>query len=949
MFRRRRAWPEVIDVEGTVPPGQGPVVMVIERIGSFTTDMAGGVNAVLEPAGIPLQVHLWGKETGRPPASLVRTLDHPRSRGVVIAPLVRGDAQDQLERLLSDRPDLPRVHVCCQGSQGARVQGDNPMGMRLIAHHLVQERGARRVLLVRGVPTHPDSLEREEAIRTELARLGVPVSDDRVVTGAFDREPAQQAVWEALQREPDIDAIVAFNDRSALGAIDAATVLGRQVPEDLLVTGFDDEDFAAFSQPSLTTVSQNLHAMGMTAGRLLLREIAGETPEDARVPVLLQKRRSTGNAATPPLDMSPRLWEQVAALDLLYTLSRRFMACQTVEEIADRLSAELPMLGVTRTFLVLRTEDPGPARGTLAMSYYDGEHHDVSREEPFDLAGYLPRDLRHHLRHGSLIVQPLGIGNTEIGYLLLDQPLHQMSRTGEVLRMDLSRTIDTIRRTARLAERTLELEQRTRQLEVEVASRTEAHLALAHQATHDLLTGLPNRALFLTSADQALAKGHSRATVMFVDLDRFKDVNDTLGHEVGDEVLCNTAGRLAAFADERGGVCRLGADEFGLFITDVADLQTSMALAQSLLRTLRQQFQLAGLTLEIDASVGVACAPQHGTDTASLLRMADAAMHVAKVARCGAALYEPDRHQQNPHRLTLFTDLRQALSRGELVAHYQPVIDIATGRVHGVEALARWNHPERGMIPPSGFLDFAEQTGLIHPLTTSVLDQALADCRRWLDAGIPLVVAVNLSTRRLIDTGLPDEAAEMLARHRVPPSCLVFEVTETAAMVDPDRALSVLHELRRLGVGLSIDDFGTGYASLAYLSRLPVTALKIDRSFLQTMETDPANLTIIRSTLDLANGLGLEVIAEGVETRSAYRALAALGCQQAQGYWLARPGPATAIPDVIAALHQRLADENQPPAPTHPAVARPRTLDQHIPTPREELPERQGAEPVRGV
>jgi diguanylate cyclase (GGDEF)-like protein len=670
-----------------------------------------------------------------------------------------------------------------------------------------------------------------------------------------------------------------------------------------VVTGFDDEDFAAFSLPSLTTVSQNLHEQGVMAGELLLRLLAGDDPGEVRVPVRLMVRGSTGcPPAVEAASESPRevlLWGQVAALDAVLATNRRFLSCGTEEEIVEQLALSMPLLGITRGFLVLRTDEPGPARGLLTMAYYDGRAQKVAPQEPFDLAHQLPEHLRSHLRRGTLVVQPLAVGDTEIGYLVLDQVLSRGSCIGEALRMDLSRTIDTIRSTARLSER-------TRQLESEATSRLAAQQALAYRVDHDSLTGLATRTAFLAHAEPAVADCALGAAMMVVDLDRFKDVNDTLGHDVGDALLIEVARRLSALVASRGSVCRLGGDEFAVLLAGVGTPDRALAIAVEVVVALRDHFRLDGLTLEIDGSVGVAFAPQHAGDAATLLRMADLAMYSAKSEHSGVALYDPSRHADIPRRLAVFGELRRALTDHELVLHYQPVMDMATGQVSGVEALVRWQHPARGLLTPSEFLDVAEQTGLIHLLTTYVLDQALRDCRRWLDQGLSLVVAVNLSTRRLMDYELPGEVAQLLAQHGVPASLLVLEVTETAAMADPARALSVLYQLRRLGVHLSVDDFGTGHASLAYLSRLPVTALKIDRSFVLSMESDSANMTIVRSTLDLARNLGLQVIAEGVETGSAYRALASFGCDQAQGFWLATPGPANDIPRVITDLQQRL-------------------------------------------
>ncbi|MFZ0159175.1 MAG: substrate-binding domain-containing protein, partial [Kineosporiaceae bacterium] len=481
--------------------GRGPVVMVIEQASSFQTQLAAGLSSVLEPLGIPLLLHLWGHSGARPPASLVRVLQDGDPRAAVITPLTNSHSDRRLERLLAHCPSLPLLHLGTVGP-GCSVRADNAMGMQLVARHLVRDCHARRVLVVRGIDHHPDSREREVAVRAELARLGVPITEQQLVSGQFDRETAHRVVRDALEGDPEIDAIVALNDRSALGAMDAVTMRGRRVPADVVVTGFDDEDFAAFSLPSLTTVSQNLHEQGVMAGELLLRLLAGDDPGEVRVPVRLMVRGSTGcPPAVEAASEFPRedlLWGQVAALDAVLATNRRFLSCSTEEEIVEQLALSMPLLGITRGFLVLRTEEPGPARGLLTMAYYDGRHQQIAPHEPFDVAHQLPEHLRSHLHHGTLVVQPLAVGDTEIGYLVLDQVLGRGSCIGEALRMDLSRTIDTIRSTARLSER-------TRQLESEAASRLAAQRALAYRVDHDSLTGLATRTAFLAHAEPAVA------------------------------------------------------------------------------------------------------------------------------------------------------------------------------------------------------------------------------------------------------------------------------------------------------------------------------------------------------------------------------------------------------------------------------------------------------------
>jgi diguanylate cyclase (GGDEF)-like protein len=442
-------------------------------------------------------------------------------------------------------------------------------------------------------------------------------------------------------------------------------------------------------------------------------------------------------------------------------------------------------------------------------------------------------------------------------------------------------------------------------------------------AQHDKLTGLPNRALFaectaraVTAADQT----GTGAAVLLIDLDRFKQVNDALGHHTGDELLRAVGARLRDGLSDDNTVARLSGDEFAVLLPVVTDASVIARVAAELLADLRTPVVVGDLALEIDASVGVAVFPEHGETAGTLLQRADVALYQAKVHHDGVVVYRPALDVHTPARLALFGELRRAIDEGQLLLHYQPKVDLTHARVTGVEALVRWAHPEHGLLPPAKFVPLAEQTGLIRPLTLRVLELALQDCRTWREAGIELSVAVNLSARSLLDGELPQTVRALLARHDVPAEALELEITETTAMIDPGRALEVLAELRALGVRLSVDDYGTGHSSLSYLHQLPVDTLKIDKSFVQTMDTNPHEATIVRSTIDLARNLGLRVVAEGVETEAAWRQLSSLGCDAAQGYWLARPGAAGDVPQTVDLLEQRLFPRSAG-RPVHPSAA----------------------------
>ncbi len=431
---------------------------------------------------------------------------------------------------------------------------------------------------------------------------------------------------------------------------------------------------------------------------------------------------------------------------------------------------------------------------------------------------------------------------------------------------------------------------------------------LEHQALHDSLTGLPNRLLFRDRVEQALLAARRDGdgfAVLLIDLDRFKEINDTLGHQSGDRMLEEVGRRLRETARESDTVARLGGDEFAVLGRQIDSPDAAFLLAERVQEAISQPLAHDGILLDVAASIGITLFPEHGEDVDSLLRRADVAMYLSKESHSGAELYAVERDNYSPSRLRLVGELRRALEQGELVLHFQPQAELASGRIAKVEALVRWQHPERGLLPPSDFVPLAEHTGLIRQLTVYVLDQALAQCAAWRREGREIAVAVNVTGRDLLDLRLPDEVAELLAKHEVPASQLELEIAENTILTDPVRARSVLTRLSVLGVTLAIDDFGSGNSSLGYLKRLPVDVLKIDRSFVTNMTDDADDATIVRSTIDLGHNLGLRVVAEGVETEETRLRLAALGCDTIQGYLIGRPALADAFgldEDVAAAV-----------------------------------------------
>ena len=414
---------------------------------------------------------------------------------------------------------------------------------------------------------------------------------------------------------------------------------------------------------------------------------------------------------------------------------------------------------------------------------------------------------------------------------------------------------------------------------------------LTHDSLHDTLTGLANRQCFQNRLRTALAAANPGAAVMLTDLDRFKEINDTLGHHHGDLLIREIAARIAETAPAIATVARLGGDEFALLVPGL-DETAAVDLARRIREAIKEPCTLDGVSVEVDASIGIAVSPDHGTDDSVLLKRADMAMYAAKSAHTSVELYDRERDEYSPRRLALASRLRSAIENGEMVLYYQPQLNAVTNKIDGAEALIRWQHPEYGLVPPMEFVPIAEQSGAIGDLTLWVLDTAIGQLSKWRADGLDIGVAVNVSMRNLMDSAIAERITELMAIHRLPAGSVTLEITESHLMSDPGRTLPLLHRLADHGVRLSVDDFGTGYSSLSYLNDLPVHEVKIDKSFLRAEgDNTHSNDAIVRAIVSMSHHLGLETVAEGVEDGGAERALAALGCTRLQGFHIARPMP----------------------------------------------------------
>jgi diguanylate cyclase (GGDEF)-like protein/PAS domain S-box-containing protein len=420
-------------------------------------------------------------------------------------------------------------------------------------------------------------------------------------------------------------------------------------------------------------------------------------------------------------------------------------------------------------------------------------------------------------------------------------------------------------------------------------------LLLRHQAMHDVLTDLPNRILLFERLEKALETARAEKTLvalLLMDLDRFKEVNDTFGHHFGDVLLKQVAQRLRNQLQPNDTVARIGGDEFAIVLTAPADMTVVAHAARRILDTLQQPFVVEAQVLEVGASIGIAVYPTHGTDARTLLRLADVAMYAAKEANAGYSFHDQTLESRTPDQLSLIVEMRSAIERDEFELYYQPKLHLRSGLMTRAEVLLRWNHPSRGRLLPASFVPIAERTGLIKPMTDWILDRTLRQCREWHDSGAPVHVAVNISAKSLQEQTLPAKIQAALEKWRIDPRFLKIEITESSIMADPAHALAIMSMLQSMGLRLSIDDFGTGYSSLTSLRQLPTDEIKIDKSFVIGMSESDADAAIVRTVVDLAHNLGKQVCAEGVEDEATWNRLSKMGCDLAQGFWICRPLPA---------------------------------------------------------
>lgn len=586
-------------------------------------------------------------------------------------------------------------------------------------------------------------------------------------------------------------------------------------------------------------------------------------------------------------------------LRLLNAFSARLQGCQGIEEIAQETSTLLLSVA-TPPKIAIYVLDPGATRLRLVKSHgFTDDMNAAGQNLPLkgSLSGLalaenrlitiddLASDRRPEPRVGELLVAagitsgvviPMFDRGSALGTINL---LYNGPHPFGLAELD---TLASIGNTTALA----------------IANARHIH-DLEQQATHDALTGLANRSV-LHREFRRHVRDRQPAALLLLDLDRFKEINDTLGHQVGDKLLSQIGPRLhSAIGTREPVISRLGGDEFAVLLPTVGDADDAVQTGHDLVAALRRPFTVDAATLQIDASIGIALHPAHGTDSHELLRSADVAMYRAKHSGAGVSLYQPALDTNTPERLALMADFRRALERDELLLHFQPKLDLAGNRIVGFEALVRWQHPRLGLLYPEHFLPMVELSDAIDGLTRKVIVLALEQQRRWRAAGSDYAVAINLSARNLLDERCATFIQQTVEHYRTEPGRVELEITETSLMRDPEGAATLLHRMATLGVHISVDDFGTGYSSLAYLRRLPIDMLKIDRTFVMDMIRNEQDASIVRSTIGLAHSLNLKVVAEGVEDAATMTMLRQMGCDLAQGYYIGRPIPAAEVGNIV--------------------------------------------------
>ncbi len=907
---------------------------------------------------------------------------------------------------------VPFVSMGMELDNKSAVLVNDVPGMQDLMQHLLVDPQRRHFAFIRGTDQNKYSLERERVYRQMLQQRGCVVKESRVVSGNFDSFESYRVVLDLLQSDKDIDVIVAANDAMALGAARAANALGLRIPQDILISGFDDTQEATKNAPAITSVRQPLTQIADKCAEELLAQIESRSrgektfPARAMVDSELIPRGSTlvaehslprdslldadrlnsllqalMSGLESPADinmyaLSTALWDtlsngtdalQVHCGNMMQTriesgdvhwwtnlchqletlasahltqnnrlhelplvtaglagikekiwsvnMDREFeirrlenvqseiqlqmSACTEFTQILSTMARWLETIGAKRCFLI-KFDQPAPEAHEFSsvIQIYRNSAVQVSSQQQFRTRLLLPASMSDELGKGLLVLNPVFAGSDLFGYLLLDP--------AGLDRLNIAATAYSLGNALRNQYLINKLETQTNNLQ-------EVNKDLVQIANFDALTRLPNRLNFQQHLQNSCSKTlveKQRMCLLFIDLDGFKLINDSLGHGAGDLLLRIVAKRLnnavSQGAPDGGFIARLGGDEFTVVLTGNDNCACVKSLASDLLRKVGEPYSLGDSVVNVSASIGYAFFPQHGATARELLKSADVAMYRAKeMGKNRIARYSTGMKKETDSQYELDQALREALVNGEFQMHFQPRIDLVSGEMVAVEALMRWivrtKDGEKIRSTPDLFIPVAERSGFISELDNFALEASCRQCHEWELAGVPLGVSINLSVLKLQQDDFIESFTEILHRFQVNPALIELEITESAAMKNVSSNIQKLGQLRELGVGLSIDDFGTGYSSLNYLKKLPVNNLKVDRNFIMDINAqniaDGADAAIVKSVVALGKSMDFGLIAEGVETLDQHEFVASLGCHQAQGYYYSKPAPASVITD----------------------------------------------------
>jgi diguanylate cyclase (GGDEF)-like protein len=894
------------------------ILLVCDIYGSFQHTFAAALRDAVEPQGYGV-LCVTGRALERDAAvddfahlyALGASMD---VAGVVIMASTLGRIlqENQLERFVDRYAHLPAVTVGGRTNLCSSVTGDNTRSMRELARHITEDAHRQQILFLRGHESCPNSRQREAAFREVLSERGIAIDESLFLSCGYSASQAERAVGQLLAQGVAIDAIVAANDAMAFGAEIALERQCLAIPRDVVVSGFDDLELAVNATVALTTVRMFPKEQMRQAAQLLFEQMApatspGTPPETPHrhitVPgeLVIRESSSSLKPLCPVNPVPKNVQAEFAKMgrwhEIVETTHVKLSRWVDRESVFSVFKEAMAALSVSRAFVVSfdnhsHNDDVNlaHAKGTARLVCAYPSTQDFKSPPTFRARSLLPASYRQELAAGLLVASAVVVDDRLVGVLLFDP-----AGSG---RLSMDGIAQSIFAALRHCEQRDFLKTQAHKLEV-------ANKELERIACHDPLTGLANRVRLWADLGTAILADNSGMVVLYMDLDGFKLINDTLGHDAGDKLLSIVATRIQASVRDEDVIARLGGDEFAVLLKNIDDARDAQSIADQLLNEIARPMRLSRQqTITLSASIGLACYPEDGADAETLLKQADTAMYKAKAdGRNRSVWFSAELNRDAARRSNLDQGMRDGLLRGEFRLDYQPSFDLRTYSLMGVEALLRWTTQDGDDISPEEFIPIAEQTGVLRMLDAFVLDTACEQIAQWKSRGVACRMAINVSVSRLQQPDIVDEVAATLARHDVRNSNIEFEIAESAELLNVSNIMEKLEAFRSMGISLTVDDFGTAFSSLNYLKSLPITGLKVDRTFITSIQNVEDEMSpdarVIRAIVALGRSLGIQTIAEGVETQLQLNFLRRLGCDEAQGFLFGKPTEASIIESML--------------------------------------------------